>query len=424
MARRGTNNPRQVPSKNCGCGDCRARHPEPERRPTRACSGPWQARYRDADGVQRAKNFPRKNEALGFLDEVRASVRQGTYLDPSRGGITLEDWWEKWWPANGAGRTTTVARKVGLWTAHIRPRWGKRPLLKITHLDVQQWIREEVKGHATQTKVLALMRAMLRDAVRDRRLTVNPVAEVVVTASRPVRTREELAPPTADQWVAVQEHIPDWYAPLTEFVHETGLRWSEASGLRWSYVNLAASVVTVREILIDNKGEPVRQGAPKTTAGIRTIAITERAVVALRVMEERWLTTEARRRAATATTPIASGMQPQELVFRGPKGGPLRGHNFRRRIWVPALQAAGVARRVVDQETGREVWWPRIHDYRHSVASRLHAAGISERDVQDYLGQRRGGRVTWLYTHGSEGAQQSVRDALEAPAPGRLRAVS
>lgn len=91
--------------------------------------------------------------------------------------------------------------------------------------------------------------------------------------------------------------------------------------------------------------------------------------------------------------------------------GVLSRSNFRR-VWIPAIQRAGIARRVRDPETGRWEWWPRVHDYRHALASRLHEAGVPEKDVQLILGQERGGRVTWLYTHGSDEAIETVRAAI------------
>jgi hypothetical protein len=37
---------------------------------------------------------------------------------------------------------------------------------------------------------------------------------------------------------------------------------------------------------------------------------------------------------------------------------------------------------------------------------------VPERDTQAVLGQKRGGKVTWIYTHESEGARENVRAAL------------
>lgn len=418
MARRASNNPRQVRSHSCGCAACREAYPEPQRPERKNCVGSWQARYRDDRGKQKAKNFDRKNEAQAFLDEVRAKVRSGSYFDPSRGDITVADWYAAWWPTQEVqGRVTTRSRKISTWRAHIAPRWGHRKLRSLSYMEIQSWLGSEVRGHTSQKKALELLKALLRDAVRDQRIPMNPAAEVVVTAPPPAKHQDDLRPPTEDQYAAIRAHLPEQYRPVLDFALETGMRWGEYSGLRLGNVDLAGGTASVREVLIDSHGRTFRQAAPKTAAGFRTVPLTSTALDAVLAMVERWSP-------AGSVSPIegdGAELHAEELLFRGGRGGALNRNNFRR-VWLPAIQAAGVARTVVNPETGRREWWPRVHDARHYVASRLHAAGVSERDVQTILGQERGGRVTWLYTHGTEDSIGAVRSALET---GRvLRVVS
>lgn len=435
MGRRALNNPRQLRSKSCGCVLCIEKYPPEEygeRNRRRDCLGSWQARYRDANGAQKARNFERKKDADAFLDKVREAVRSGTYLDPKRGEITLATWWAEWWPGHEPERPTTRNRKLSLWTAHIEPKWGRRKLSSIRAAEVQAWMRTEVKGHATQVKVRELFRAMMRAAVVDERIAKNPLDTVTVTAKAPARHPDELRPPTEAQYAEIREAIPDWYRPVIDFAHETGMRWGEIVGLRACYLDLEDATADVRHIIVDDRGKVVRQRMPKTVAGYRTVPLTASAVEAARLMLERLP-------ASRAVTDVDDGLCPEELVFRGPQAGEvrplrgerveragvLRGNNFRRRIWIPAIKEVGLARLIKSPETGREEYWPRFHDYRHALASRLHAAGVSEKDVQLMLGQERGGRVTWLYTHGSEGAADRLREALEGGGPARhLRSVS
>lgn len=416
MARRATNNPRQIRSKLCGCAACLEAYPG-ERKKRRDCTGPWQARYRDPSGKQKARNFDKKGGADDFLDEVRTSVRRRTYHDPKRGEITLADWWEKWWPSQETkGRITTRNRKLAAWNAHIRPKWGDYRLNGLEYMEIQAWLTNGVKGHATQVKVLELLRAMLRDAVRDgKRIPHNPTAEVEVTARPVAKHPDDLKPPTLEQYELIRAALPVYYRVLADFAQETGMRWGEYTGLRRCNVDLDAGVVYVREVVIDDHGRLMRQAAPKSDAGLRTVPLTAKALAAVQAMIDRWAP-------AATVTPIGDGteMHPQEIVFRGPNGGVLSRNNFRR-VWIPAITAAGLARQVTNPKTGRTEYWPRVHDYRHALASRLHSAGIPEKDVQLMLGQERGARVTWLYTHGSDGALVAMRDAL-TPGP-TLRAV-
>ncbi|GGW41035.1 tyrosine-type recombinase/integrase [Streptomyces xantholiticus] len=419
MARKGpSTNPRQLRSKLCGCPLCLETFPPSkgyrERKPVRDCSGAWQARYRDPSGKQCGPTFPTKKEAETHLDKARSQVREGTYQDPKRGQITVSEWYAIWWPTIKVKSVTTRNRKLSAWRVHVEPKWGARKLNSVTWMQVQDWITNEVKGHATQKKALELLRHMMVAALRDGRITVNPCLDIEVS-SAPARHPDDLIPPTHAQCDLIREQLTDYYRPLVTFLEETGMRWGEATGLRACNVSLEAATVKVKEVLIDDEGHTRRKPAPKSRAGFRTVPLTPVAVAAVRVMFDRWAP-------SLAESPIdGDEMHPEELVFRGPQGGVLTRPNFRRH-WVPAIKDAGLARMVVSPETGRKEWWPRVHDLRHTFATRLKDAGVPEKDVQVIMGHERGGRVTWLYQHAGPELVDEVRAALVKGTT--LRAVS
>lgn len=418
MARRATNNPRQLREKGCGCAQCKEKYPEEKhgaRKSRRDCIGSWQARYRDPDGKQCGPVFSTQKEAIAHLDKVRTDVREGTYQDPKRGAITIDEWWEVWWATVSHKSITTKNRKLSAWTVHVQPKWGRRKLNSITWIQVQDWISNEVKGHATQKKVLELLRHLMVAALRDRRISINPTLDIEVSPA-PAKHPDELIPPTAAQCELIRQHLTDYYLPLVVFAEETGMRWGEYTGLRASCVDLGSATVKVKEVLIDDRGQIRRKPAPKSRAGFRTVPLTPAAVAAVETMMTRWLP-------PATESPIGDGedVHEEELVFRGPRGGALTRPNFRRH-WIPAIQAAGLAREVINPETGRKEIWPRVHDLRHTFATRLKDAGVPEKDVQVIMGHERGGRVTWLYQHAGPELVEEVRSALVS---GRhLRAVS
>lgn len=426
MGRKGLNNPRQLRRKTCGCAACIAEYPPAkygERKPRRDCTGSWQARYRDPAGRQLSETFPTKKAAEAFLDKVRSEVRDRTYRDPKRGEILLTAWWDLWWPSQG-GAPATRNRKLSSWTAHIKPRWGTTPLNALEYMAMQSWLTADVKGHETQRKVRELLRMLLTDAVRDGRLPYNPAAELQITARAVPKHPEDLRPPTPQQYALVRQELHPWYRPLVDFAEDTGMRPQEYVALRLCNVDRDAGIAYVREVVIDDKGTLRRQRIPKTSSALRAVPLTPKALAAVDVMIERLAP-------AATRSAVEDGMCPQELIFRGPLAGELRrqkdgtqqtldsvlNRNNLHRVWLPAIKAAGIARQVVNPETGRTEWWPRLYDYRHGVASRLHAANLPEAVVQAFLGQERGSRVTWLYTHTTDEELGTARDAL---AEGRL----
>src|SRR5207247_2657150 len=68
-----------------------------------------------------------------------------------------------------------------------------------------------------------------------------------------------------------------------------------------------------------------------------------------------------------------SDLSPSALVFPAPEGGYLHLENFRKRVWLPAVEKAGLAPL-------------RIHDLRHTCASLAIAAGADVKVLQRMLG--------------------------------------
>jgi integrase len=64
----------------------------------------------------------------------------------------------------------------------------------------------------------------------------------------------------------------------------------------------------------------------------------------------------------------------EALVFTSPKGSPLRLSNFRRRVWWPGLEQAGLPHEL------------RIHDLRHTCATMLIGRGVHPKAIQHRLG--------------------------------------
>ena len=117
----------------------------------------------------------------------------------------------------------------------------------------------------------------------------------------------------------------------------SSLRLGELTGLRRCDVNPLHKTVTVARQITEVRGQ-LHVGPPKT-------ASSKRAPYGSLISSPRCSTT-----IYSATASPA----PKGLVFPAAEGGPMRRTNFRRRVWVPATEAAGVP-------------GLRFHDLRHAV---------------------------------------------------------
>lgn len=419
MPRKARNNPRQIRIKSCRCKLCTAKFRPGEEPGVKNCSGPWQARYRDPSGRQRAKTFSGKDakkRADAFLDNTRDRVRSGSFVDIDRAQITLDEWHTKW-DATRRIEPNTQETADSVWRTHVQPAFGTWPLSAIGNLDIEEWIaRMAAKvGRATIDKAFQMMDRMLSAAERDRRIAHNPCDGVKLPKPQP-RHPDDLMPPSYDQLALIRDRMPGHYHPLLIVAEETGLRWGELVGLRRCWVNFDDHSIQVRETIIQVRGKPARKAYPKSAAGCRSVPLSARAEQALKAHLQQ-------HPASAARTSPASGMHPDELVFRSPLAGRkvknkpvfsgvLDRSSFRQK-WTAAVKAAGVGRQERNATTGRVEWWPHVHDVRHSFASRLHELGVPEADAQRILGHERGGKITWLYTHARADSLSNVRAALD-----------
>jgi integrase len=108
-----------------------------------------------------------------------------------------------------------------------------------------------------------------------------------------------------------------YYADFVEFLFGTGCRTGEAIGLQWKHVADDCSSCWIGEIVSRGQRKAVKSYRP------RTIPLTP-------YLQQMLLSRRPK--------PI----DPNALVFPGPKGAAIVDSNFRKRAWVKVLESAGV----------------------------------------------------------------------------------
>ncbi|MEM7272742.1 MAG: site-specific integrase [Actinomycetota bacterium] len=156
-----------------------------------------------------------------------------------------------------------------------------------------------------------------------------------------------------------------------------GLRFGEAAALQVQDVDLVEHRLYVSKTVVEANGR-ISIDVPKTSAGLRTLALPDPLVDELRDHIER------------------SGLEdPEALLFGSSTGVPVRRSNFARRVFGPAVESCGL-----DGLT--------FHGLRHSAATQWVAAGLDARTVQHRLGHADPRLVLRLYAHVSSRADQEA----------------
>ena len=161
-----------------------------------------------------------------------------------------------------------------------------------------------------------------------------------------------------------------------------GLRFGEAIALRSADLDLAAGELTVARVVVEVNSQ-LMIGPPKTKASRRTL------VLPTPLVDECWAHLD------------RFSVGPSSLLFGDRNGGPVRRSNFARRVFQPAVVAAGL-----DGLT--------FHGLRHSAATQWVAAGIDARTVQHRLGHSDPRLVLRLYAHASTVADRRAAERTAA----------
>lgn len=311
--------------------------------------GVYLVRWFDETGRQRGRRFSSKTEADAFegRQKMMKAGRRSGGLVASR--MRLGDYLEVWRDRHGVAlATSTLRQRRGVLNAHVVPRLGEARLCDLTAVVVRDWRGELRRDGVSVGQCNAALRdlsAVLGAAVSDQLLLANPCLGIRRLPAESVKARRVLAPLEIEQLRVLVPTLRD--VILVELVGYAGLRPGEALALRWGAVG--DGKVRIEDNFTDGEFKPPKTG---------------------------------QRRVVDVVAPLAedlalyrpAGSAPDDLVLEGKGGGPLPLGSWRRWVWQPALQAAGIRGGV------------RIYDLRHSAASALIAEGRPVNYVQTQLG--------------------------------------
>jgi len=360
-------------------------------------SGRWQARYKGPDGIDRPapQTFDSKTSAERWLTVIEAEVIQGDWINPDAGRVLFGKYARDWIEERPGLRPKTVQLYRYLLRSHLDPVFGARSLADINEPYVRRWRKNLLDADVsavTVAKAYRLLKAVFNTAVDDGLIRRNPCrikgAGQEKSPERPVLTVPEV--------YVLADAVDCRYRALVLLGVFSSLRWGELAALRRSDIDMQARSVRVTRQLSERRGGGFAFGPPKSDAGQRTVAIPE------------VITSDLASHIVTYAAPGDDG-----LVFTSPQGAPLRLSNFCRRVWRPALRAAG---------------FPMIHfhDLRHTGNQLAADAGANLRELMDRMGHSTT-RAAMAYLHGSDKRQQAIADelsrqaaaALGRPKPGR-----
>lgn len=312
----------------------------------------YMVRYRKPDrGTTMKRGFKTKRAAEQWANKIEVKKMTGDYVAPSLGRITVAELAADWLARKEQATAPSHYRMLeSAWRVHVKPQWGKVSVADVDQLDVEAWIaRMGTKGAGATTALRAhgVLSGILADAVKARRIVVNPAKGVENLPRKTARRHVYLS---ADDVHRLADESGRHRALVLVLAY-CGLRWGEAIGLRVGDVEFLKRRIVVHQ-------NAVQLGVDHAVGPTKGRKVRSVPVPAF-VLEE--------------LSGQCSDKEAVDLVFSGPGGG-----------YLPRPKSAGgwfaaaVKRAQVQDITP--------HDLRHTCASLAVSAGVNVLALQRMLG--------------------------------------
>lgn len=333
--------------------------------------GKWRARtlYRFDDGRRRQVERTARTKSMAenhlktALTQIETPTAQGAVLKKE---MTVEGLSAAFLKVKREQKPPMSPNTLRAYEQNIRhiinPKLGALIAKEVKTMRIQTFITEvgDENGAGSASACRTVLSGMFSLAVRNDIIVSNPVTGVQgAKRKKPSRAAKGMTPAAIEKMLATVHadealqaiDFPD----VWEFMSQVGCRIGEALALRWSHVNFEESQVTVGPSVVQPKGEASYiWEPPKTDDSYRTIVVPKRAMALLK-----------RRRETGLETDLG-------LVFPSVLGE-LRTTSRVSSQWAEERTRLG---------------YPKFtsHGFRKSVATILDKAGMSARDIAEYLG--------------------------------------
>lgn len=316
---------------------------------------------------------------------------------------TLNEWLDKWLIiVKPKIRERTYIDYRNICRLYVRPYLGNKKLKDIDSTEVEMMVSALMdKGLRSRPVRYActVLGMALRQAVRKKLITVNPVSEAENLPKKDTREMTALNPEQGIKFLEAAKSTSQWL--IFKFALMTGMRPEEYLALQWKDIDLTERTVTVQRTvywphykdeaseLFEKKGKWKFEGT-KTEESRRTLDLTRSLAADLKSFKAKQ--SEYRLKLGDKYTNY-------DLVFASEKGTPISYRNLSR-----ALKG------ILDKTDLPAI---RLYDLRHSFATLLLEAGKTIKVISELLGHADETETMRTYLHVTRAMKRDSTDTLE-----------
>ena len=318
----------------------------------------WFVDYYDSRGDRQRKHFPTKKAADAFRINIESQLQSGVYR-PDASKVTVRQACEGFLihcegrhqrDERMTRKMLTVYRgHINNHVLHLEIGIGAWKLSQLTAKAVGE-LRDRIRSAGvtvpTTRKILATLHSILEYSISQDWIAANAARSVKVIGPRGEGS-EKIIPPSKDELRRIINAASEWLRLMIIFAASTGVRAGEQWAARWMDVNLDKAELRIAR-RVDAYGE---EGAPKSTAGVRTIRLSDKLVAALKAWKLK-----------------SKFSRPDDLIFPNQQGGYMGHDNLIKRYFLPLKPSFN---------------W---HALRHFAVSTWIEAGLTPKTIQTFAG--------------------------------------
>lgn len=247
----------------------------------------YQYRYNDIDGKRKTIYAPTLNELREKQKEIAKNLDLG--VSTSKSNVPLCCLLDDYISIKKNIRETTMATYRTVLDTLKKEPFTKNPIGRIKPIDAKRWLielSEQGYSFCTIKNFHSFIKSAYMMAIENEYVAKNPFAFKLDFIKNKNPKRSALTESQQEEFLSFLKTNPMYskYYDVCVLLLETGMRVGELCGLTVNDVDFVRQSISIERQIVRTKDRVCKIADPKSEAGIRTIPLTPRAIVALKNM--------------------------------------------------------------------------------------------------------------------------------------------
>ena len=194
--------------------------------------------------------FPRKKDAWDEVERRHLTPNDG---QNGIGRVTFAELVANYRQKSfGKLRITTQAYHAHILDNYLLPRWGDSFALEINPDEIEEWLGALVLANPTREKIRRVMNVVYRRGQKSRMLPMTEEGNPVRFVTQSSKSNYKAVIVSPEQAFRIMMELEEPYRTLVFLVAVTGLRISEALGLKWGDLDYERQMIHLRRVWVGN----------------------------------------------------------------------------------------------------------------------------------------------------------------------------